>query len=291
MVMKKGESVTPFSKRQKRAEQIEKEVFDIAMKQSNLYETDVKDLAKQTIKIMREKLSGISSGEFDDKIEEILKDHEKKLTEIRKRINIDGVVEHSYNKTLYNFSKDIGFAVNFTKLSPKTVKMILTQPLHNKTFDERLNNSVARYEKEFRAILLNMQLTGISIQQAVNMFNQVTNHNCKAVEMIIRTQVTYYSNLSQLEAIKELKVDKWVYCATLDSRTSTICQEKDGKIFSVDDRDNLPPQHVNCRSSIISYWDDELLDNNRKRLAKDKEGNWIKVGNITYQQYVEKYLK
>ena len=291
MVLKKGEGVTPFSKRQKRAEQIEKEVFDMAMKQCNSYRNDVEDLAKQTIKIMREQLSDISNGEFDDKIKDILKGHEEKLTEIRNKINIDGVVEHAYNKTLYNFSKDIGVAIDFNKINPKTVKAILTEPLHNKTFDERLDNSVKRYENEFKAILLNMQLQGMSIQQAVNLFNEQTEHNVKGVEMIIRTQVTYYSNLSQAEAIKELGAKKFVFVATLDSRTSTICAEKDGKIFSVDDKENLPPLHPNCRSTIISYWDDELLDKNRNRIAKDKNNEWINVGNITYKEYAEKYLK
>ena len=284
--------ITPFDKRKKRQEMIEKEVFNMAMEQCNLYKNDVEDLAKETIKIMREKLSGISSGEFDDKIKDILKEHEEKLTEIRNRINIDGVVEHSYNKTLYNFSKDIGFAVNFNKLNAKTIKAILTEPLHSKTFDERLNNSVQRYSNEFKAILLNMHLQGLSIQQAVNMFNQQTDYNCKAVSMIIRTQVTYYSNLSQAEAIKQIGAKKYIYCATLDSRTSTICQEKDGKVFDVDDKDNLPPQHPNCRSTIITFWDNEILDNNRTRLAKDENGKWVKVGNnITYQEYAEKYLK
>ena len=290
MVLKKGVGVTPFSKCKIKAEQIEKEVFAIALEQCNSYKTDVEDLAKQTIKIMREQLSGISNGEFDDKIKEILKGHEEKLTEIRNRINIDGVVEHSYNKTLYNFSKDIGVAVNFTKINAKTVKAILTEPLHNKTFDERLDNSVKRYENEFKAILLNMHLQGLSIQQAVNMFNQQTQHNYKGVETIVRTQVTYYSNLSQAEAIKEIGAKKFVYCATLDSRTSTICQELDGKVFDVDDKEHMPPQHPNCRSTIITYWNDELLDNNIKRLAK-VDGKWVKVGNITYKEYVEKYLK
>ena len=136
-----------------------------------------------------------------------------------------------------------------------------------------------------------MQLQGTSIQQAVNMFNEQTEHNCKGVEMIIRTQATHYSNRANLEAMKEIGFEKYIYVARLDSRTSTICQELDGKVFDVTDKENLPPQHPNCRSTIVSSFNDEVIDKNRTRLAKDKNGNWVRVKGITYNEYREKYLK
>lgn len=65
--------------------------------------------------------------------------------------------------------------------------------------------------------------------------------------------------------------------ATLDNRTSSICQEKDGEHYPVDDIQvgiNYPPFHPNCRTTTIKYREDY---GDRTRMAKDKDGNNVKV--------------
>lgn len=284
----KGVGVTPFSRQKRKAETLEKEIFKLALEQAELYEEGVRELAKDTIIEIRG--LDLQAEDVEQQIGEILTGHEERLTEIRNRVNIDGVVEHSYNTTLYNFSKDIGFVVNFNKINPKVVKKILTEPFHGVSFGERLDNSVQTFEKEFQAIMLNMQLTGASIDKAVNMFNSQVDHNCYGVRTLIRTQSTYYANRASVEAMEEIGVSKFIYVATLDSRTSTICQELDGKVFDVSDTEHLPPQHPNCRSTTVASFGNDVLDKNRTRLAKDKSGNWIRTKGITYKEYAEQYL-
>lgn len=50
----------------------------------------------------------------------------------------------------------------------------------------------------------------------------------------------------------------WEYVAILDSRTTSICQHRDGKIYSLKERQYLPPAHWGCRSvsiPIFKSWD------------------------------------
>lgn len=74
--------------------------------------------------------------------------------------------------------------------------------------------------------------------------------------------------------------------ATLDNRTSSICQEKDGKHYPVDDIQvgiNYPPFHPNCRTTTIKYREDY---GDRTRMAKDKSGKNIKVPlDLKYQDW------
>lgn len=72
-------------------------------------------------------------------------------------------------------------------------------------------------------------------------------------------------------------MEEYEILATLDSRTSVICQEKDGKHYPVDDIQvgiNYPPFHPNCRTTTIKYNPDY---EGRTRMAKDKDGKNVKV--------------
>ena len=54
-------------------------------------------------------------------------------------------------------------------------------------------------------------------------------------------------------------IDRYKYVATLDSRTSAICGRLDGQIFEMG-KGPQPPQHFNCRSTIVPIIKDEFLD-------------------------------
>lgn len=82
----------------------------------------------------------------------------------------------------------------------------------------------------------------------------------REAEAIVRTAVTEVAaraHLMTYEANADVTTS-YRYTATLDSRTTLICAELDGQIFRYDDPDKkLPPQHWNCRSTIVPIvdWD------------------------------------
>ena len=92
----------------------------------------------------------------------------------------------------------------------------------------------------------------------------------------------------------------WV--STLDNRTSSICQSRDGKVYPVD-RSPSPPAHPNCRSVIVPVFKDEtfvddegikrgLVDGMRPQVAAAGRGrtsastnynDWLKRQPRTFQ--------
>ncbi len=90
---------------------------------------------------------------------------------------------------------------------------------------------------------------------------------------------------------KTLEVEEYEILATLDSRTSEICQGKDGLHYKVDEIAvgvNYPPFHPNCRTTTIKYNPDT---EGRTRLAKDKDGKNVKVPfDMKYFQWKNKYI-
>jgi SPP1 gp7 family putative phage head morphogenesis protein len=77
-----------------------------------------------------------------------------------------------------------------------------------------------------------------------------------SARMLVRTTFTTVQNQSAHQTYEKAgrgKVsDSYKYVAVRDSRTSAICRALDGKIFRYDDpKRKMPPQHPNCRSTII----------------------------------------
>jgi SPP1 gp7 family putative phage head morphogenesis protein len=75
---------------------------------------------------------------------------------------------------------------------------------------------------------------------------------------LVRTAVNHTQNYAKQKIYEENKdlVPRWVFRATLDSRTSITCGSLDGKTFPVG-KGPQPPRHWNCRSlaaPITASW-------------------------------------
>ncbi len=71
----------------------------------------------------------------------------------------------------------------------------------------------------------------------------------------------------------------WEYVAIEDDRTSEICLALNGVCLPPDDdfwSINYPPNHYNCRSTVIAVLDIPAnKDVKRSEWPKDEEGNYI----------------
>ena len=96
-----------------------------------------------------------------------------------------------------------------------------------------------------------------------------------------------------MKSYNEIGIKKYKYVATLDSRTSELCRELDGKEFEVSKAQtgvNYPPMHPRCRSTTISVID--KTDYSRlKRSARDENGEIQYVPkSMTYKEWKHKYV-
>ena len=89
------------------------------------------------------------------------------------------------------------------------------------------------------------------------------------IQTIVRTSVNQVQNqASQSVYAANSKVSpKYEYVATLDSRTSPICQRLDGQRFAYN-KGPTPPQHFNCRSTTVPVVDFNKLQKRYPNLEK-----------------------
>jgi len=95
---------------------------------------------------------------------------------------------------------------------------------------------------------------------------KLANHQ---IQTIVRTSVNQVANqASQAVYAANKKVSpKYEYVATLDSRTSAICQRLDGQTFDYNNGPT-PPQHFNCRSTTVPVVDFDGLQKKYPNLEK-----------------------
>ena len=95
---------------------------------------------------------------------------------------------------------------------------------------------------------------------------KLANHQ---IQTIVRTSVNQVTNQASqaVYAANKKVAPKYEYVATLDSRTSAICQRLDGQTFDYNNGPT-PPQHFNCRSTTVPVMDFDGLQKKYPSLEK-----------------------
>jgi SPP1 gp7 family putative phage head morphogenesis protein len=128
--------------------------------------------------------------------------------------------------------------------------------LSTKIEDYKLKTWLKSYKKSVRMDMMKSVSKGIaageSVPQIGRRLRNTANKGRKQAEHLARTAVSSVTNKAR-QAVYEKNTDliKGVlYVSTLDTRTTIICINLDGKQFPVEEGPR-PPMHFNCRSTTI----------------------------------------
>jgi SPP1 gp7 family putative phage head morphogenesis protein len=109
-----------------------------------------------------------------------------------------------------------------------------------------------------RGISEGLDMEQIALEIRRGNVHKISRNSSQSLVITAMTSVHAQADHAVFVANKEV-LEGWQYIAVLDSRTSDICKARDGKIYTVDQRDMLPPAHFRCRSvttPIIKKWED-----------------------------------
>jgi len=125
--------------------------------------------------------------------------------------------------------------------------------------------------------------------QAGGEVTAVANHQVMAM---VRTSINQVANASS-QQVYEANQDvtkRYRYVATLDSRTSAICQALDGQEFDYG-KGPTPPQHFNCRSTTVPLIDYKGLGITPPKPGKRRSSDGLVPANQTYGQWLSNQSK
>lgn len=245
-------------------------------------------------------LRGLSARAYVTKLESIqanLRYHIESLAANQvsgTQVLLANVYEDSFYRTMYNTQQGLGFGINFTAPGSKQLQAAVQEKWNGNNYSGRIWANKNKLVSTLNAMLPQEFARGRSVQQIAADVAQRMDVSYSNAVRLVRTEVNYISNKGTMASYNESGVVKeFQYVATLDSRTSDICIDMDGKIFKLADAKvgvNVPPLHPHCRSTTVPYYAPDEYDEPADRVARDKSGKTYFVGeDVTWKQWVDKY--
>lgn len=209
------------------------------------------------------------------------------FTEVRR----EGALREMYNQARGNG----GFFANFGRPYLTDLVTLETKAAGSKTIGEYMSNLYNQYEAGLKNVFINGIIRGDSYQTMQNNLMRTTDITEGKAKLLIRTESNAIFNQSVLDVINDNPLVKgYRFRAVLDSHTSKICQEHDGRFIPKDEVQpgvNYPPLHPNCRSTVTTVLvDEDEKQDTMQRYTKNDKNQWEKVPpGMAYQEYKDKF--
>ena len=167
-------------------------------------------------------------------------------TNKRLQIAYSSTIKDNYYQTIYDIHKAIGVGVSFSYIDNDMIKEILAFPWSGRHYSQRLWSNRTRLKNAMVEELTQMLIQGKGVKETSKALSKRLDADLKNCIRLIQTEHGYFMEQASQKAYDELDIDKYKILATLDKRTSEICQKLDGEVFNVKDAVvgvNMPPFH------------------------------------------------
>ncbi|ENY93819.1 SPP1 gp7 family phage head morphogenesis protein [Hungatella hathewayi 12489931] len=180
-----------------------------------------------------------------------------------------------YYHTAFEIAKGTGLGSNMAQIDSRTIDTLIKKPWaqDGKNFSDRIWTNKDKLVNNLHTELTQSIIRGADLKQAIDNLAKTMEVSKAQAGRLIMTESAAISAAAQKDCFKDLAVERYEILATLDSHTSDICQEMDGKVFEMKDYEvgtTAPPFHPNCRSTTIPYFDDEFTKD-EERAARDED--------------------
>lgn len=199
-----------------------------------------------------------------------------------------------YYHAVYEIQKGIGLGSSVYSLDTNKVNQIIQKPwaVDGKNFSERIWEDKNKLVNTLHNKLTQSFIRGSSPYQIVSDIAKEFNVRKSVAGRLVMTESAAYAAKAQENCYKDLGIDQYEIVATLDTHTSPICQEMDGKVFNIKEYEvgvTANPFHPNCRTVTVPYFAD---DTKSMRAMRNKEGKIEYVpADMKYKEWFNKYVK
>lgn len=203
---------------------------------------------------------------------------------------------NSYFRTMFEMQKGFNVGFDVANIDDKKLSKIVNKPwvIDERNFSERIWGNKTKLINELHNELTRMCLTGKSPDSTIKYLSKKFNTSKAQAGNLVMTENAYFSQLAQKDCFKSLDVEQYEIVATLDTHTSEICREQDGKVYDMKDYQpgvTAPPFHNYCRSTTVPYFDDDFKLEG-ERAARDEDGKTYYVSDkMKYEDWYKKYVQ
>lgn len=204
-----------------------------------------------------------------------------------------------YYKQHYEIQKRAGLKNPVKPITDKKLDEVVHKKWSGATYEERAQANAQRMSDELQREVIVSVISDRPIERSAEKIQEVFVKGTNANRRLIRTESNYVANEIQKESYKAAGVDKYMYDAILDLRTTPVCRALDSQVFLVEEAEqgeNYPPMHVWCRSTTIAFFDEDLMRKMRRRARNPITGKvevlpWDMSYTEWYAEMVEPKIK
>ena len=168
--------------------------------------------------------------------------------------HLGDIIQSAYMQTVFDVTKGADYRAAFDLIPESRVKVILSTNWSGQMFSQRVWDNTNALADGLKHDMLVGIMAGKSEQHMADDIMSRCGVGAFEARRLVRTETTCVANMAELYGYKELDIDEYEFSACLDSRTSDLCRELDGKVFKRNSAQagvNLPPMHPFCRSTTL----------------------------------------
>lgn len=231
--------------------------------------------------------------ETQQQIDQLMKETYQ-LEKERSTRHYSNLIQESYYKSIFDIQKDTGLAFSFSGISAKQIDRLLKSKWSGKNYSNRIWGNTRKLAQDLKEELLVNLLTGRTDREVADIISNKFASGAMEARRLVRTESCYIANEMEAMSYEDCDIEKYMFVATLDKRTSKVCQEHDHKVYKVKDRQpgkNCPPMHPWCRSTTVAYLDDKTLEGMERRARDPETGKTYTVpADMSYLEWYDKYV-
>lgn len=206
------------------------------------------------------------------------------------------LMKDSYYKATFDLQQQTGLAYGFSGLPESEIKHLQSFSWvgDGSTYSTDIWKNTGKLTSSIKDELLMSLMTGRDTRETAQAIAERFNVGQNDARRLVRTESAFFHNQMELLSYEEADIEKYIFVAVLDKRTSRICQEHDNQVY---DRDkavpgvNCPPMHPWCRSTTVAYDEDADYSKLKRRARNPVTGKTEMVpADMTYKEWYSKYV-
>ena len=206
------------------------------------------------------------------------------------------LMKDSYYKATFDLQQQTGLAYGFSGLPESEIKHLQSFSWldDGSTYSTDIWKNTGKLTSSIKDELLMSLMTGRGTRETAQAIAERFNVGQNDARRLVRTESAFFHNQMELLSYEEADIEKYIFVAVLDKRTSRICQEHDNQVY---DRDkavpgvNCPPMHPWCRSTTVAHDEDADYSKLKRRARNPETGKTELVpADMTYKKWYSKYV-
>ena len=206
------------------------------------------------------------------------------------------LMKDSYYKATFDLQQQTGLAYGFSGLPESEIKHLQSFSWvgDGSTYSTDIWKNTGKLTSSIKDELLMSLMTGRDTRETAQAIAERFNVGQNDARRLVRTESAFFHNQMELLSYEEADIEKYIFVAVLDKRTSRICQEHDNQVY---DRDkavpgvNYPPMHPWCRSTTVAYDEDADYSKLKRRARNPVTGKTELVpADMTYKEWYSMYV-